>query len=107
MVMADRIAIMESGRLVQIGPPREIYRRPKTRFVAGFLGAVNFVEGRVVGRAGDRVELRSDALGVVIEAESDAPPAIGAAADPRDQARGAPDPRTRRNRSGELRGAGR
>lgn len=45
--MADRIAIMESGRLVQVGDPESLYRRPASRFVAEFLGETNFLEARV------------------------------------------------------------
>jgi len=43
--MADRIGVMNAGRLEQVGPPRELYERPRTRFVAGFLGAVNWIGG--------------------------------------------------------------
>jgi ABC-type Fe3+/spermidine/putrescine transport system ATPase subunit len=43
--LSDRIAVMNRGRLEQIGTPRDIYLRPKTRFVAGFLGAVNWING--------------------------------------------------------------
>src|SRR5205814_6917044 len=39
--MSDTIAVMNCGRVEQVGAPEEIYLRPKTRFVAGFLGAVN------------------------------------------------------------------
>lgn len=47
MVMSDRIAIMQQGRFVQIGTPQDIYQRPRSRFVAGFMGEVNIlaVEG--------------------------------------------------------------
>src|SRR5205085_6188759 len=45
--MASRIAVMNRGRLVQIGPPAEIYERPNSRFVADFVGAVNLFEGEV------------------------------------------------------------
>jgi putrescine transport system ATP-binding protein len=43
--MASHIAVMNAGRLVQIGAPTEIYERPNSRFVAGFVGEVNFFEG--------------------------------------------------------------
>src|SRR5205085_5701638 len=43
--MASRIAVMNQGRLAQIGPPAEIYERPNSRFVADFVGAVNLFEG--------------------------------------------------------------
>ena len=47
LVMSDRIAIMERGRIVQLGTPREIYRRPASVFVSDFIGQTNFVRGRV------------------------------------------------------------
>jgi ABC-type Fe3+/spermidine/putrescine transport system ATPase subunit len=43
--LADRVAVMNRGRLEQIGTPQEIYLRPRTRFVAGFLGPVNWIDG--------------------------------------------------------------
>ena len=52
--MADRVALLKAGRVVQLGSPRELYRRPKNRFVAEFLGETNLVEGKVVSREGDR-----------------------------------------------------
>jgi putrescine transport system ATP-binding protein len=48
MTMADRIAIMSAGRLVQVGAPREIYETPGNRFVADFIGTVNLFEGVLV-----------------------------------------------------------
>ncbi|MBL6458619.1 ABC transporter ATP-binding protein [Belnapia sp. T6] len=47
LALADRIAVLEAGRLAQCGPPAELYERPATRFVARFLGAANVLEGRV------------------------------------------------------------
>ena len=61
MAMADRIGVMNEGRLEQVGSPEEIYRRPATRFVADFIGESNFVEvrraedGSVVAGDGSRV----------------------------------------------------
>jgi putrescine transport system ATP-binding protein len=46
--LASRIAVMHQGRLVQTGPPAEIYERPASRFVAGFVGAVNLFEGTLI-----------------------------------------------------------
>lgn len=43
LVMSDRIAVMRSGRIEQVGLPDEVYERPKTRFVAAFLGRSNFL----------------------------------------------------------------
>ena len=46
--MASRIAVMRGGRLIQTGPPADIYERPSSRFVADFVGAVNLFEGELV-----------------------------------------------------------
>jgi len=46
--MADRIAVMDAGRIAQVGAPQELYNRPASRFVADFLGEANFAAGRVV-----------------------------------------------------------
>src|SRR5262249_55420646 len=43
--MSDSIAVMNGGRIEQIGSPEDVYLRPGTRFVAGFLGAVNWIDG--------------------------------------------------------------
>ncbi len=47
LALADRIAVMRAGRVEQVAGPMEIYDRPATRFVAGFVGETNFIEGRV------------------------------------------------------------
>jgi multiple sugar transport system ATP-binding protein len=49
MTLADRVAVMSKGRLQQVGPPLEIYNRPKNTFVAGFLGnpSMNLIQGEV------------------------------------------------------------
>jgi iron(III) transport system ATP-binding protein len=47
MAIADRIAIMDGGVLRQVGSPRDIYARPRTRFVAGFIGRTNLLDGLV------------------------------------------------------------
>jgi spermidine/putrescine transport system ATP-binding protein len=61
MTMSDRIAVMRDGRVEQVGPPEEVYERPATEFVAGFLGASNLLEGEVGPMDGDRrtIELTS------------------------------------------------
>jgi iron(III) transport system ATP-binding protein len=51
--MGERIAILDRGRIEQTGRPEECYRRPRTQFVAGFLGDANFVDGRVADVGGD------------------------------------------------------
>ena len=52
LTLSDQVAIMQAGRIEQMGRPREIYERPTTSFVANFLGVTNLFEGRVVGREG-------------------------------------------------------
>ncbi len=54
MTMADRIVVMNAGRIEQVGAPLEIYRKPATQFVAGFFGmpTMNFIAGTVESRAG-------------------------------------------------------
>ncbi len=47
MVVADRVVVMNLGEVEQVAPPEEIYRRPRTRFVAGFVGQANLINGEV------------------------------------------------------------
>ncbi len=49
LTMADRMAVMHAGQVLQTGSPAEIYERPASRFVAGFIGETNFLTGRVCG----------------------------------------------------------
>ncbi|MGC9012032.1 ABC transporter ATP-binding protein [Thermogladius sp.] len=65
--MSDRIAVMNSGRIMQVGRPDEVYFRPKNLFVAEFLGRSNIFEGDVVGEKGDYVLVR------VAELDADIP----------------------------------
>jgi spermidine/putrescine transport system ATP-binding protein len=58
MTMSDRIAVMRAGRIEQLGNPEELYERPQTSFVAGFLGVSNLLEGEVAGRDGSLVTVR-------------------------------------------------
>ena len=50
MTMSDTIAVMRHGRIEQLGAPEELYERPTTEFVAGFLGVSNLLDGEIVGR---------------------------------------------------------
>jgi iron(III) transport system ATP-binding protein len=50
MVTSDRIAVMNHGRIEQVDHPRALYNKPKTRFVAGFIGRTNFIEGTSNGQ---------------------------------------------------------
>ncbi|MGE3995440.1 MAG: ABC transporter ATP-binding protein, partial [Variibacter sp.] len=51
--LADRIVVMQGGRIVQAGPPTELYRNPRARFVAEFISSANIFEARVVGPEGE------------------------------------------------------
>ncbi len=57
MALSDRIVVMDAGRVQQVGAPLEIYARPANRFVADFLGRVNFLEGEVTDIQPDRVRI--------------------------------------------------
>jgi spermidine/putrescine ABC transporter ATP-binding subunit len=72
LTLADRVAIMHHGRLEQIGAPRDVYARPRSVFVADFLGKANFVNGHVVaGAPAGRVIVRTDAGDLVAESDGD------------------------------------
>ena len=66
MVISDRVAVMDSGRIVQIGEPMEIYSSPASRFVAGFMGTTSFIRGTVAETEGDQVSVRTDS-GLIIQ----------------------------------------
>jgi iron(III) transport system ATP-binding protein len=51
LALSHQIAVMNEGRIQQIGSPRDIYERPANQFVADFVGTTNFIEGTVLGRA--------------------------------------------------------
>jgi iron(III) transport system ATP-binding protein len=57
LAVADRIAVMQKGRLLQLGAPREIYRRPASRAVAEFIGETNLIAGEVASSDGGAVEI--------------------------------------------------
>jgi putrescine transport system ATP-binding protein len=61
MTMADRIAVMSAGRLVQVGAPREIYETPSSRFVADFIGTVNLFDGTLVEDEPDHCVVQTSA----------------------------------------------
>ncbi len=47
LTMADRVAVMKAGEIVQESPPTEIYQKPNSRFVASFIGQINFLDGKI------------------------------------------------------------
>jgi putative spermidine/putrescine transport system ATP-binding protein len=76
LAMSDRIAVLNHGRIEQVGPPREIYNRPRSVFVAGFLGANNMLPGRI--RGAERGTVTISVLGAGVTAVPTDSPAKGA-----------------------------
>ncbi|HMB75048.1 MAG TPA: ABC transporter ATP-binding protein, partial [Kiloniellaceae bacterium] len=68
--MANRIAVMEDGKVRQLAPPAELYENPNCRFVADFIGKMNLFEGKVSGLDGDRVLIDIEGLGQIPAAVS-------------------------------------
>jgi iron(III) transport system ATP-binding protein len=52
--VSDRMAILDRGRILQVGSPREVYRRPTTKVVADFIGETDFIAGKLIGTDGAR-----------------------------------------------------
>ncbi|SEP86741.1 ABC transporter ATP-binding protein [Natrinema salaciae] len=75
--LADRIGIMADGNLVQVGKPDEVYENPKNRFIEGFLGDTNFVDGEVERTTGDSVHVETE-LGRTIVLPTGRPEALSA-----------------------------
>ena len=69
MTLSDRIAVMNDGRIEQIGPPEEIYREPASRFVAGFIGDTNLLAATVRERDGETVATVGGAEGFEVAAD--------------------------------------
>ena len=65
LTMSDRIAVMNEGRVEQIGTPEDIYHRPASLFVASFIGTANLLPGDLAGRDGDDVLVRLEAGGTI------------------------------------------
>jgi len=67
--ISDRIAVLNSGRVEQVGTPRSLYDRPLTRFVAGFVGDTNLFEGRVVAQEAGRARVDCGGFGLEAPAQ--------------------------------------
>ncbi len=57
MVISDRIAVLDKGKLMQLGKPYDIYSKPSNKFVAGFMGTTNFIHGMVAGKVGEHTSV--------------------------------------------------
>jgi iron(III) transport system ATP-binding protein len=78
LAVADRIGVMSAGRLLQVGPPSEVYRRPRSRAVAAFVGDTNLLAGRVVEAAASEVRVESPVGPLVAARDGAFTPAAGA-----------------------------
>jgi spermidine/putrescine transport system ATP-binding protein len=76
MTMSDRIAVMSGGKIQQIGTPEDIYERPRTRFVASFIGHANLLDGVIVERAASGSCL-ADCRGTIVPCVPAAPVEVG------------------------------
>jgi iron(III) transport system ATP-binding protein len=79
--ISDRMAILEGGHIAQIGDPQTVYRRPKSKIVADFIGETNFIEGKILDAANGEARVET-ALGVFagVISDSDWKPQTGESA---------------------------
>ncbi|BCG81692.1 ABC transporter ATP-binding protein [Mesorhizobium sp. 113-3-3] len=75
--ISDRIVVMNKGRIEQIAPPATLYDRPATTFVASFIGTMNLLQSRFVGRDGDRLRFAAGALPLEAVSETGQSPGEG------------------------------
>lgn len=80
MTVADRIAVMDQGRIVQVATPAEIYEQPNSRYVADFVGDINLLEGRIAASNGGTTRIECVGTGAVVEAVQTVEAAAGSSA---------------------------
>ena len=68
--IADRMAVLNGGRIEQLGPPRELYRHPGNAFVANFMGETNFIDGTLTGSDAGRMRVET-AIGSLVASAAD------------------------------------
>ncbi len=71
MTVADRIAVMDHGEIIQIGTPTEIYEEPSSRYVADFIGDINMVEGSVAERTSGAITIEAQGIDAPIVVAQD------------------------------------
>jgi spermidine/putrescine transport system ATP-binding protein len=76
LTMSDRIAVMDQGRLLQVGTPMQVYDTPSNHFVADFVGETNFLDCQVLSSEGDRARVRIGGE-IDIEVASQGPASAG------------------------------
>ncbi|MCH2484129.1 MAG: ABC transporter ATP-binding protein, partial [Gammaproteobacteria bacterium] len=69
LTLSDRIAVMSDGEVIEIATPTELYESPSSRFVADFIGSMNFFEGEVVDCKARNTTIASELLGTVVASE--------------------------------------
>lgn len=62
--LADRMAVMKEGKIIQVGTPREIYQHPVNKFVADFIGETNFIDGKIIEIQGESARIETE-LGII------------------------------------------
>lgn len=72
LTMSDRLVVMNAGRIEQLGAPREVYERPRTRFVAGFIGTSNLITGIVRSLDGSTAVLETAAGDSIVVSDAHA-----------------------------------
>ncbi|MEU4481093.1 ABC transporter ATP-binding protein [Micromonospora sp. NPDC023966] len=73
LVLSTSIAVMRSGKVVQLGRPREIYENPNCKFVAEFIGTSNFIAGNVVAKDGERYSVGTEDGQLLVDSAADLP----------------------------------
>ncbi|MEA2890525.1 MAG: putrescine transport system ATP-binding protein [Bradyrhizobium sp.] len=69
MTVADRIGVMDSGRLEQVATPRQLYEAPNSRWIAEFVGDINMLEGQLESNADHRLTIATRGAGTIVVAE--------------------------------------
>jgi len=78
LTMSDRIAVMEKGKVLQVGTPLDIYEQPNSRFVADFIGETNFISGQLASIDGHEGEFHADELTMFATVEPHVKPGMAA-----------------------------
>ncbi|EJN02841.1 ABC transporter ATP-binding protein [Herbaspirillum sp. YR522] len=68
MSISDRVVVMETGRVTQVGPPLTVYEHPANRFISTFVGRANLLDGNVLGVAGERADIAVGGMMLTLEA---------------------------------------
>ncbi len=71
MTLADRIAVMNHGKIIQVGTPAEIYEQPNSKYVADFIGNINLLEGKIADTASGAVRLDCAGTGATVVVDQD------------------------------------